>query len=177
MKTQLSLCMLLLASCSFNYDDVLISDEDKEAIPDIMLSNLSERVYDKGDKILEFHSDSVKIFETRRIQEIEGLVFTQFDSEGAVAIQGSANFASRDIGSDDIRLSGDVSIYVTKDSSQISGDEFLFSPEQNLIWSPSEVVLVQDDGSQLRGRGFLVDLLLQELRFDSGASGVLVDIE
>lgn len=165
----------VLGACSFDYDKVLLTQEEKAEIPDTVLYNLSERVYEDGSKIIEFQSDVVKIFETRRIQEIEMLSFTQFDQDGEISVEGDATFASRDINNDDILLSGRVNIFITESESHISAEKFLFSPDQDLIWSPDdiEVELTRDDGTLLRGRGFVVDLLLQEVRFDRGGRGVI----
>lgn len=175
--TLLALLALLsvLGACSFDYDKVLLTQEEKAEIPDTVLYNLSERVYEDGSKIIEFQSDVVKIFETRRIQEIEMLSFTQFDQDGEISVEGDATFASRDINNDDILLSGRVNIFITESESHISAEKFLFSPDQDLIWSPDdiEVELTRDDGTLLRGRGFVVDLLLQEVRFDRGGRGVI----
>ena len=166
-----------MCHASFDYESVLLTEEDKRSIPDVVLRDLSERVYDTGDKILELQSERVQVFEGRRIQEIDGLSFTQFDEDGVITVEGSAGFATRDLDTDDILLSGEVNIFITENSYSISGEQFLFSPDQDLIWSPAgfEVELVKEDGSRLNGRGFVVDLLLQELRFDGGASGVLAE--
>ncbi|AHC16640.1 LPS export ABC transporter periplasmic protein LptC [Salinispira pacifica] len=166
----------LLGSCSFDYDQMAMSEEEKQQIPDVSLSNIVERVYEDGNLLLELQSDILRTFEERELQEIEGLSFTQYNEDASVSLQGRAGFASRDLDSEDILLRDGVEIYITDSESRVLGDQFLYSPEQDLIWSPDDewVELIRDDGSQFRGRGFVVDLLLQELRFDGGGTGRII---
>ncbi len=165
-------------SCSFEYEQ-LLTDDQKQEIPDVSLYTISERVYDEGEQILELRSDRVQVFEKQGIHKIMGLSFTHFDDDGDIAVRGSSGFASRDLNNDDILLSETVDIYITENSYRIRGEEFLFSPEQNLIWAAPDIFveLLKDDGTSLQGRGFIADLLLQEIRFENGVRGILIDEE
>jgi LPS export ABC transporter protein LptC len=164
-----------LASCTFEYDSMLLTEEEKAAIPDVRLEGLVERVYQDGSRVLELSSEELATYEARRIQEIESLEFSQYDNDGNPYAAGRADFASRDLDSDDILMRGNVEIDLMETGALLRGDEFLYSPRQDLIWSPgeTEVELIQEDGSVIRGRGFIIDLALREIRFDLGATGIL----
>ncbi len=173
------LLCIVFVSCSFEYDDMVLSEEEKQLIPDVLLRNLSERVYQDGDRILELRSRELMTFEGRNLQEIRGLDFSQYDDEGELYVSGRAEFASRDIVSDDILLQGDIQIRLEESGALIGGEEFLFSPDQDLIWAPADIVVdvIQEDGSVISGRGFVIDLVVQELRFDRGATGRFMESE
>lgn len=168
--------VVILSSCSFDYDQMAMSEEEKEQIPDVSLRNIVERVYEDGNLLLQLQSEILRTFEKRELQEIEGLSFTQYNEDATVSLEGIAGIAVRDLDSEDILLRDGVEIYVTESESRITGEEFLYSPGQDLIWSPDDqwVELIRDDGSSFRGRGFVVDLLLQEMRFDGGSTGRII---
>jgi LPS export ABC transporter protein LptC len=170
-----SAALLLSVSCTFDYDELLLSDEQKEQIPDVQLTDLVERVYQEGDRVLELSSDVLRTYEERRSQEIEGLSFSQYTADGELSVSGRADFASRNLEFDDIYLQGNVEISLEQNSSRIRGDQFVYSSTQELVWAPAgvEVELILNDGSVLRGNGFVADLILMEMRFDNGASGII----
>ncbi len=165
---------LAILSCSLEYDKLELSDAEKELIPDVRLRNLTERVYEDGERILEMQAEYLMTFESRGLQEIEGLRFRQYNGDGELVLEGAADYASRNLEYDDIVLRGNVSIVIHESDAEISGERFLYSGKQQLVWADDddEVLLSRFDGSHLRGKGFVADLLTRELRFDGGTRGV-----
>lgn len=171
----LTVAAFSLTACSFDYREMLLTEEEKEQIPDISLARFFQRVYVGNEKLLELRGERLETFESRNIQEIHKLSFVQYDDQGAEYVSGSADFASRDLETDAMLLQGAVIMQIADSGTQIQGDEFLYSPRQDLIWAPNdaEVSIAEGDGGTMRGSGFVVDLLMREMRFDAGAAGTI----
>lgn len=171
--------LVLLASCSLDYGDSQLADEISEDTPDSVLYELRHTVVRDGSPRFVVAADRAETFESRRMQYLYGIEFRELAQDGSVITDGTAAYAEYETETEDFELSGDLRFYSAEENAWLTAETLYWDSDERLLTSdPEEAVAVRrDDGTVIRGRGFVAEMGRSIIRFEDGVSGTLVEEE
>ncbi len=157
--------------CTFDYSDSQVESRQRGEQPQLEL--LDVRMVVERDTRLELTASRIAVYQQRRTQEFEDLIFREFDTAGEIRLEGRAAAGSLDLDTEDVQLFGEVVFY-----SSVEGAELVSSflswenAERVLRGEPDGVVrILRDDGSWVEGRGVRVDGRRNVVEFTQGLEG------
>ncbi|HDQ13286.1 MAG TPA: LPS export ABC transporter periplasmic protein LptC [Sediminispirochaeta sp.] len=169
--------LVLLASCSLDYEQSRSTEELSENIPNSIVRNYNYVNIRPAYSSLRIHAEEARMFHKSRKTELQNLYFRQIGRDGEVLTVGRAERAVIYTANDNVDLFG--AIYFTDSTSDtIIEAEFLHwnNQERSLEGTPDQEVRVhREDGSSIRGRGFRAHPPSRTLEFQSRVKGRFVD--
>mgnify|MGYP006289864333 CR=1 FL=1 len=171
--------LALLASCSLDYGDSQLADEISEDTPDSVLHEMRHTVVRDGSPRFVVVADRAETFESQRMQYLHGIEFRELAQDGSVITEGTAAYAEYETETEDFELSGDLRFYSAEENAWLTAETLYWDSDERLLTSePEEAVVVRrDDGTVIRGRGFVAEMGRSIIRFEDGVSGTLVEEE
>jgi len=175
MKTHLLLFILslLILSCSLEYDSS-VSESLDASIPTSRLYNVKHVQVQGGVAKVTFEAEEAVIWDEREETELMDFVFNEFNSEGEVITTGEADYLLIS-DSHDADIQGNIYGYSLNNEASITADNLNWLDEKRELSSREDtpVTISMDNGSLLKGDGFLADLYTNTTSFSSGISGTI----
>jgi LPS export ABC transporter protein LptC len=167
----LSFCAV---SCTFDYG---VTEAAESPYPDITMEDLDYVRVRRGGPIARLQAEIAERYEKRHRMELKNYSFEQYNtSNDEVDAVGSGGFASIELDTSNIHMSGGIEIIV--DSEDITLDT------ERLDWQDSKkylrggendsVNIEQSDGTMFTGTGFSADVRARSWFVSSNAEGVYV---
>ncbi|GAB6089192.1 LPS export ABC transporter periplasmic protein LptC [Spirochaeta dissipatitropha] len=171
----LIILLLFTAACSLEYD-MLETDEDSE-FPELELFEIRHVVARSGRTQLMVEAQYSGLFQSQSRQILRNVYFYEFDSQGNIASEGSADSANVFLDIEDIEFQGSIFIYSHEDEAGVEADYLRWSNEDRQLQGRDgeEVRIRRDDGSEIQGDGFLADMRSRSLVFSDRVEGTFVD--
>lgn len=171
----LILLLLFTAACSLEYD-MLETDEDSQ-FPELELFQIRHVVARSGRTQLMVEAQYSGLFQSQSRQILRNVYFYEFDSEGNVASEGSADSAHVFLDTEDIEFQGSIYIYSHEDEAGVEADYLRWNNEARQLQGRDgeEVRIRREDGSEIMGDGFLADMRSRSLVFSGSVEGTFVD--
>jgi LPS export ABC transporter protein LptC len=166
-------CLLLLASCSFEYG----AQETDKNQPDIVMENVEYVRVRSADPQARFQAERLERYEERRIIELRNFSFEQFGNRGEdVNAYGRAGSASIEMDSMDMRLDNGVRIDVDSEDLAIETRWLEWKDEARTLTGGAEdaVNIYQEKGTAFTGTGFHADARRRTWEFTGNVSGTYV---
>jgi hypothetical protein len=175
----LVLCWISLFGCSFNYDESMVADEISREVPDLVLYGLAQTRVEYGKPRYTVFAEKASSYGEKKELVLEDILFREYNEEGEVITEGEAEELTFFTESEDAELAGSVDFYSSREEAALRGDRFYWNDEARTLrgGDETEVELLREDGSSVRGRGFMVDFSNLSLKFSQYVSGVFVDEE
>ena len=172
-KNLLSILLLIafLSACSTgNVEEGGTSVE--ESLPDMVMRNAKMRLSQEGEEPIEFSVSSLSYYPEENVARLQGLSFTQCDSEGNVRLEGSADKGMIETEGNVLTLSGNVLLHQIGNGMRITtSDELEFKSESEEVSAQGKVEVESRDG-RFSGMGFYGNLKSEEYSFRKLESGV-----
>ena len=160
---------LLMASCSFVSDDG--TEHEKLVTPDIILENATYTLGQTGEPPIFIKSSMIELYSDDNRAITEALSFIQYNEDGEIRLEGSADSSEIDTESKVMKLDGNVRLAENESGMMIEADTLMFDSENDEVTADGNVKVVSDDG-EFEGTGFAGDLLLSSYSFASIEKGV-----
>ena len=160
---------LLMASCSFVSDDG--TEHEKPVTPDIILENATYTLGQTGEPPIFIKSSRIELYSDDNRAITEALSFIQYNDDGEIRLEGSADSSEIDTESKVMKLDGNVRLAENESGMMIEADTLMFDSENDEVTADGNVKVVSDDG-EFEGTGFAGDLLLSSYSFASIEKGV-----
>ncbi len=161
--------ILMLASCSFVSDDG--EEHAKLATPDIILEDAEYTLGQSGENPIFIRSSHIEFYSKDERAVTESLTFVQYNDDGEVRLEGSADSSEIDTGSKVMNLSGNVRLTENDSNMMIEADTLMFDSENEEMTADGHVKVVSSDG-EFEGTGFAGDLKMDAYSFTTIEKGV-----
>jgi LPS export ABC transporter protein LptC len=175
----LTAALALGGSCSLSYEEGRTAEGMAPEIPDTVMLDFTHTVVSGGRVWVKMSARRAESYgETRRIV-LAGVRFEEYDSQGALSTEASADRAVYHSDSEDAEVTGNILIRVPKEKASLSASSLAWVKEGRRLSSGAgqSVRLARENGSFLEGRGFQADFRRRRLEFREGASGGFVEDE
>lgn len=168
-----------LASCSLDYGPSMLSSEISDEIPDTVLTGVVHTVVRDNTVRFRITASRVEGFSDENRQYLYEVGFTEYDADGAIRTEGTADFADFQTDTEDVELTGNLRFFSLPDEAWLQADYLYWSSDERQLTSHAEerVVLEKSDGTYIVGRGFTAELDQSLIIFSGGVSGTIVDAE
>ncbi len=180
MSTATTVAVLLFASgCSLDYSDTYVPDDMSEDIPDTILQQFRYTSIKEGRPVFFIEGEKAEFYVSRERTYLTNVQFTEYDADGDVATEGSADTAVYFTDTENAEIEGDLRFYSSTESATVTA-EYLYwdNQEKRLRGSRDGSVAVRkDSGSKIEGIGFEADARRKEVTFSGTVSGRYVPEE
>ena len=165
--------ILLMAGCSLDYDQNMISDSMSESIPDTVLISFTHTVVRNGKAVFVITAEKAEAFSKKNRTLLTDVDFKEFDNDGKVTTKGRADHAVFYTDTENADLSGNLDFYSASENGGVTGDHLYWDSEKKVLnGDPDETVMLnKDSGSRLEGKGFEADFRYRTLSFDKDVKG------
>ena len=170
-----TLIIMILAACSFNYGD---GDDSSAERPDIVMKNIEYVRVRKGDVLARFKAEHAERYEERQTMALRNFTFEQMEDRGErINVEGTAREAEVQLESGDIALSGGVVISIASEDIIINIPGIEWKDNDKTLWGNSydNVDVTRSDGTNFTGKGFHADIRNRTWSFSSGVEGSYVE--
>jgi LPS export ABC transporter protein LptC len=164
---------LLAAGCSLDYTAASLPESTTEGIPDTVATGITHRIV-KGSRLsFEMEAERAETYGARKQTILSAARFTEYDDKGGAATEGSADTVVYHTDTEDAEISGSITVYSAAQKGSISTQTLSWkNKERRLTASPEErVVVTKDDGSYIRGTGFIGDFRTNQIQFTGPVEG------
>ncbi|MBU8913955.1 MAG: LPS export ABC transporter periplasmic protein LptC [Spirochaetales bacterium] len=169
----------ILASCSLDYGQSRLSSEISEEIPDTVLTGVAHTVV--RDNAVRFRITAVRVeaFSEENRQYLDQVGFTEYDADGAIRTDGTADHADFQTDTEDVELTGNLRFFSVPDEAWLQAEHLYWSSEERQLaaYPEESVVLEKSDGTYIVGRGFTAEMSESLIIFSGGVNGTIVDTE
>jgi len=165
-----------LFGCSLNYREAMVPEEIEDAIPNIVMTNVTHVSATKEHLLMRARAQRSESYEKSKKTVLTGVEFTEYDSQGTLVAEGRADKITYFSNSKDAQIEGRIRVHSLKEKGAIDTD-YLYWDDKNRILrgkSDVEVSLVDDDGSKVSGTGFEADLKRMVISFVHAVKGEYV---
>lgn len=176
MNLRLSVAFLFLSlciSCSFQYGDIL----QDGAIPEMVLQDVAVDRYENNTVSMRLTAAMLEMYGSERIWAARDMTFTQYSAEtGEEYASGSAGLLLANEALEVYTLGDSIQMYLREDGMYLQATDLQWSKKNGVVTAPEngEVAIRKDDGTSIRGTGFIADTASHSYQFSHAVSGVLV---
>ena len=180
LKALLALPALLAAAlggCSLNYEEARVGEELAAEIPETVMTGFTHTVVNEGRIWVKMAAERAASYgKTKRIV-LAGVRFEEYDAQGGLATEASADWAVYHTDSENAEVEGDILIRSAQEKASLAASGLSWVKEgRRLEGGPGQSVrIAKEDGSFLEGRGFKADFRRRRLQFAEGVSGGYVE--
>jgi len=172
-------CLIAVFGCSFNYEEGMVAEEISGEVPDVVLYGLAQTRVEYGKPRYTVFAEKASSYGEKKELVLENILFREYNEEGVIITEGEAEELTFFSESENAELSGEVDFYSSREEAALRGNRFYWTNEERTLrgGDETEVELLREDGSSVKGKGFEVDFSNLSLRFSESVSGVLVEEE
>ena len=165
--------ILFTTACRFDYEETMIAEDLSEEIPDTILKNFSQVMVKDSEPAFYIEASDSRSYSKRNETVFRDVHFQEFDSDGTVVTDGTADNAKMYNETEDVELWGSLRFYSSREEASLSG-EYLYWDNENSTLSGrgnDRTAISRDDGSGISGSGFFADGKSKTIRFTGDVSG------
>ena len=167
--------LLLVVACSFDYT-AGTADALRDQVPDTVMQNVTHTGVRGGLVTVELSSDRVENFSSDGRAVLTNVSYIEYDRDGSIANTGRADRAIIFSATDNAEVSGAIWLRSEGQETEITADELQWQDDSKRLSSATgrTVRLLRDDGTEVSGSGFEVDVRTKTVRFGGRVAGTLV---
>jgi LPS export ABC transporter protein LptC len=168
--------IVLLASCSIDYQGASEGEQAPSGIPDTVAVGLLHRVHKDGRLSLQLEAERAESWNEKNQTILTDAHFIEFDKKGEKATEGDAQKVIYHSDTENAEISGMVHLHSTLEKGDVSADTLAWENKtKKLTAPPSELVTMhKEDGSSLTGTGFTGDFMRRQITFAGPVQGTYV---
>jgi LPS export ABC transporter protein LptC len=136
-------------------------------------------VVSEGRVWVQLSAQRAEGYDQSRKIVLSAIHFQEFDRQGRLATEASADRAVYHTDSEDAEVTGNILIRAPEEKASLTASSLSWVREGRKLSSGAgqSVRLAKEDGSYLEGRGFQADFSRRRLEFSQGARGGYVEEE
>lgn len=167
--------MLLAVSCSLDYDEIAVTEERDEDVPETVITDAEFTVVRGNGRSFHVTAERAETYPERERQILYELSFEELDSDGRVVTRGTAGRAEHNTADDDVTMSEGISFYSEEYEARVTTEYLAWDNEREVLSGSDdgEVRLELDSGSVLEGTGFEADMRRSIAELASSVRGVV----
>lgn len=167
--------LLCLAGCSLDYEEAIVKETMSESIPDVVLNTMRHSLVREGKIVAVLEASRAVQYEKRNQTLLEEVHFQEMDDSGVVLTEIWTDEAVWHTDTEDAEATGDIYVYSFKEEAEVFAQSLSWKKQDRLLaaGAEEEVVLRREDGSELRGKGFVADFRRGDIKMNA-ARGVYV---
>ncbi|WP_028972991.1 LPS export ABC transporter periplasmic protein LptC [Spirochaeta cellobiosiphila] len=171
-KVFIGIIVILLSSCSLDYEGANLAESLEDDIPNSELDNFKQTVIEQGQIRFSIEAQKAKIFTEKTKSLLYEAQFNEFE-DGQQITHGQSDYIMYDDQKRDANLKGNIIIDSLKEATAIKADELNWNEEKQTLAGTSEglVRVEQQEGSLMYGTGFEVNLKYNFIRFNHFIKG------
>lgn len=156
-----------------------MAEEISEEVPDVVLYGLEQTRVEDGRANYTVFAEKASSYGEKKELLLENVIFREYDREGKTVTEGSVRRLLLFNETEDAELQGAVDFYSSREEAALRGDHFMWDNTNKILTAPgdTEVELIREDGSTVKGSGFEADFSSLTVRFSRRVSGKFVDEE
>jgi len=165
--------------CSLNYEEARVAERIALEIPDTVMIGFTHTVVAEGSVWVRLSAQRAEGYDQSKKIVLSGVRFQEFDRQGRLATEASADRAVYHSDSENAEVTGNILIRAPEEKASLTAASLIWIKEGRRLSSGAgqSVRLAKEDGSFLEGRGFQADFSRRRLEFAEGASGGYVEGE
>lgn len=170
---------ILFISCSLDYEGVRIDEELSSQTPQIILVNFKEVAVRKGSPSYMVEGERAEMFSSNNTTILEEISFKEYEKEGSVATEGNAEKAVLYTDTESIEFEKPFFLKSIQQGYFIEGDSANWDGERKRLTGKEDewLTIGKEDGTFLKGKGFVSSGAERSFSFESEASGQFVQEE
>lgn len=163
-------------ACSLDYSQVTVSEEMSEQVPDSILHEFSYTVVEGGKPSVRVDAERAEFFEKSDRTYVTGLTFREYDEQGELVTEGTADYAEFHTDTESAELEGGLRFYSSTEEATVETEYLYWDNEEKLLTGREDdrVRIEEDSGSRLDGIGFEADVRRRLIDFAGPVSGRFV---
>ncbi|UCF99846.1 MAG: LPS export ABC transporter periplasmic protein LptC [Spirochaetaceae bacterium] len=172
----LGLALILVVSCSLDYEQARMAESIPGQIPETILFDFTHTVVSGGRIWVVLEAERAETYSERKEIVLQGVSFREYDEQGNLLTEAQAERAVFNTDSEDATVSGAIVIYSPEEKASLQAGRLSWIREgRRLVADDGQAVRLQkDDGSFVEGRGFSADFRRKKLEFSSRVRGSYV---
>jgi len=168
--------LVALVGCSMNYRATEVAEKTGEGIPDTVAVDIVHKIFKNGHLSLILEASRAETFNAQKKTIITDARFQELDDKGKKVTEGQAGSIVFHSDTENAEISGSVSVHSASEKAKVTADSFSWENKaKRLSAPPTETVIVKkDDGSSVRGTGFIGDFRVRQIAFSGRVEGTYV---
>ena len=165
-----------LAGCSMDYRATELAEKAGEGVPDTVAVGIVHKIFKNGHLSMVLSASRAETFNTQKKTIISDARFEELDNKGKNVTEGRADQIVFHSDTENAEISGAVSVHSASDKATVQADSLSWENKgKRLTAAPGETVMIKkDNGSFLRGTGFVGDFRTREVTFSGPIEGTYV---
>lgn len=174
-----ALFLLIFAACSFDYEEGRIAEDLEETVPETILENFVQVRTLEGKPDYRVYGDRAETYGKKKETIIKDVLFQDFNPDGEIEIEGTADKITYYSESDNAEMSGNLQFYNAEEEIEIRAEYLFWHDESETLSTREEepVTLIKENGTNIQGLGFTAFGKTKTITFALGVSGVWVEDE
>ncbi len=163
----------VFSGCKFDYNDSMVAEKLEEEVPNTVLKNFTQVMVKDGFPTFYIKAEESKNFGKKKETLFSDVHFQEFDKEGVVITEGSAENAKMFNETESVEIWGSLNFYSKREEASLEGEYLFWDNEKSTLSGKKEEVIsiTETDGSKISGKGFFADSMTKSISFDGGVSG------
>ncbi len=178
-RVALALALLLLAACSLDYREAMVEEDIHRETPDTVMDDFTHTIVSGGHVTVVLEARQALEYGKKKQTVLKDVRYREFDSDGRLVVEGSADEALFETDSENATLEGSIVIHSVKEKAVLHASKLTWTRDGRVLeGEPQERVrLDKEDGSFVEGAGFRADLRRGRVEFGSAVEGSYVQDE
>jgi len=170
---------LVSGSCRLDYKSVEASETEGERVPNLEFYGLNEVIVRNGKPSVILSADSALQFVKSNQSILENASFIELTENAETATTLRADTIIINTKTQDATLTGNVETYTITGGTRVQAESLVWTQQVRILNSqPDEwVSITRDDGSSIRGMGFIADMRRNEFSFSERVTGQYVQAD
>jgi LPS export ABC transporter protein LptC len=167
---------LALAGCSMDYRAAEVAEKTGAGVPDTVAVGIVHKIFKNGHLSFVLEASQTETFNSRKESIISNARFEELDDKGKIVTNGQAGQIVYHSDTENAEISGSVNVHSASERAMVSADSLSWeNKEKRLTAAPGETVTVKkDDGSFIRGTGFVGDFRTRQVTYAGRVEGTYV---
>lgn len=169
--------LLGIIGCSFDYEEGKLAEDLSETVPETVLIDFVQVRTVEGKPDYRVYGSRAEVYGKRKETVIEDVLFQDFNDEGEIVTEGTADKVLFSSETENAEMTGDLRFYNADEEVQIFS-EYLFwnDADETLTTRETEpVTLIKENGTEMRGTGFSADGKSKTINFTNRVQGTWVE--
>lgn len=170
---------VFLLGCSFNYEEGKIAEDLSETVPETVLIDFVQVRTLEGRPDYRVYGTKAEAYGKRKETVISEVVFQDFNKEGEIETEGTADTIIYFTESENAEMSGNLRFYNDEEEVEIRSDYLFWNEQEEMLTTKEQepVTLIKPNGTRITGTGFSARGKSKTIVFTGSAAGTWVEDE
>ena len=170
----ISLSIVVLFSCSMDYEDIQNDNAIGNNIPDSIIKDFLYTSVDDGSIVFRIYAEVSENYSQKNETHLKKVIFQELNTKNEIITEGTAEKGTIFTESNDAELSGSITIYSAENKAKITSDYMYWKDSEKILTGSvnGKVTIIKNSGTEISGKGFKGDLKTKTFNFENAVRGV-----